>query len=567
MKRKEVKKQNIYQLLLAIIIIVLINYVSSFKFFRIDLTSEKRYTISESTKELLKNLEDVIFIQIYLDGDLPYGFKRLQKASKEIIDEFRIYAGNNIEYEFFNPAESSDKKTRNEIFRQLYEKGLEPTNLQVKEKDGAQSQKIIFPGAILNYRNKEIALNLLVNNYGKTSETNLNSSIQGLEYEFINAIRKIILKKIKKIAFIEGHGELNENEVADIAYTLSEFYSIHRVKINGQLNSLNNFPLIIIAKPDSTFNEKDKYVIDQYLMNGGKIIWFIDMVKTNMDSLAYSNTTIAFLEQLNLEDQLFQYGVRINPNLIQDLQCAVIPIKTGMIGPNPKFSPAPWLYFPLIAPSNSNPVTKNMNLIKSEFVSVIDTVGENKNVKKTILLNSSKYSRVVKAPLRISLDMVNNLPDEKYFNRSYQPIAVLLEGKFESVFKNRLTNEIISNNEINYKDTSVNTKMIVVSDGDIIKNKVKYRGENVIPYPLGYDRYTKQTFGNKEFVVNSINYLFDDNGLMNTRSKEFKLRLLDKTKINNEKLRWQLINTLVPVIFIIIFGVFWNIIRKRKYNL
>ena len=302
-------------------------------------------------------------------------------------------------------------------------------------------------------------------------------------------------------------------------------------------------------------------------MNGGKIIWFIDMVNANMDSLAYSNTTIALLEQLNLEDQLFQYGVRINPNLIQDLQCAVIPIKTGMIGPNPKFSPAPWLYFPLIAPSNLNPITKNMNLIKSEFVSVIDTVGENKNVKKTVLLNSSKYSRVVKAPLRISLDMVNNLPDEKYFNRSYQPIAVLLEGKFESVFKNRLTNKIVSNNEINYKDTSVNTKMIIVSDGDIIKNKVKYRGENVIPYPLGYDRYTKQTFGNKEFVVNSINYLFDDKGLMNTRSKEFKLRLLDKTKINKEKLRWQLINTLVPVIFIIIFGVFWNIIRKRKYSL
>lgn len=572
MKRKEVKKQNIIQLVLALIIIILVNYISSFVFERIDLTSEKRYSISKPTKTLLKNLKDIVYFKVYLDGDLPPGFKQLEKSTKEMLDEFRAYSKNDIEYEFINPSKSNDRKTRNEIYKQLYDSGLKPTNLSYKDENGTTSQKIIFPGVVLSYRGKNLAVNILSNNIGVSPSQNLNESTQELEYNLSNAIKKITTEVKPKIAFIEGQGELDKDRVADITNSLKEYYDVSRVRLNNQLNSLrdslmrNKYSLIIVAKPDSAFAEKDKFIIDQFIMNGGKTLWLIDPVKTDIDSLAYSSSTLALVNDLNLNDQLFKYGVRINSNLIEDIQCAIIPVNTAIVGAQPKFTPSPWLFFPLIQPPNNNPITRNLNLIKTEFVSSIDTVGDNPQIKKTVLLRTSNYTKIINAPARISLDMVNEKPDQRQFNKSKVPIAVLLKGKFTSVFKNRLTAKIANSKEINFKDQSVNTKMIVVSDGDIIKNQIRHYGQKTTPYPLGYDRYTRQTFGNKEFLLNAIDYLTGNSGLMQVRSKEIKLRLLDKTKITNQKTKWQLLNTILPIAIIIIAGIIFVLLRKRKYT-
>ncbi len=567
MKRKVVKRRNIIQLFLTVAIIILVNYIGSYIFTRFDLTSEKRYTLSLATKELLENLEDVVYIQIYLEGDLPVGFKRLRNATKELLDEFRIYT-KNIEYEFINVFESNDEKTEYEIGRQLMKKGLMPVNLQEKDKEGKVSQKIIFPGAIINYREKELAIELLKNNPGISPQAKLNNSIEDLEYELTNAIRKLTTKVFQKIAFIEGHGELDEYEAGDISNALSEFYYVERIKIAEQLNSLNDYSVIIIAKPDSIFSEKDKFIIDRFIMKGGKVLWFIDAVKANMDSLAYSNATIATINSVNIEDQLFTYGVRINNNLIQDIQCAEIPVNTAIVGAPPQFVPRPWFYFPLIIPQSNHPVTKNLNIIKTEFVSVIDTVGNDSDIKKTFLLKTSKYSKVINAPVKIGLDIIHRNPEPQEFNKSYLPIAVLLEGKFESVFKNRLTPEIEQSKEIGFKKKSIDTKMIVVSDGNIIKNFVRILGDKKYPLPLGADKYYSDIFypGNKEFILNAVNYLCDDSGLMSIRSRELKLRLLDRAKIEQQRFKLQLINIVLPVIFIILFGFLVSFIRKRKYS-
>ncbi len=576
-KKKGIKQQNITQLILSLIIIILINIISSFVFTRFDLTSEKRYTLSDATKNQLKNLDDIVYFKIYLEGDFPAGFKRLKNETKEMLDEFRAYS-DNIQYEFINPLKNKDKKSINKIYKQLVEKGLEPTDLHVKN-TGASSQQIIFPGALVSYKGKELALQLLITQIGTFPEAVLNNSIQVLEYNISSIIRKLTIIKKPKIAFITGHGELNKYDVADISYSLSEYYDVERIKINGKLNSLskrelvdstkiinqNKYSAIIIAKPDSTFDEKDKFIIDQFIMNGGKVLWLIDPVFASMDSLKKSYETIGIANDLNLEDQLFNYGVRINKNLILDLNALPIPVVTGQTGDKPQQTFLPWYFFPVIVPRINHPIVNNLNVIKCEFVSSLDTVGTD-SIKKTILLTTSPYSRFVNAPCRINLDLLMHEPDKRQYNRPNLPIAVLLQGKFKSVFQNRIPPVIRDNKEIKFKGESKKNSMIVVSDGDIIKNQVKYLQDgSIYPYPLGYDKYTRQTFGNKDFILNAVNYLCDESGLISVRSKELKLRLLDRQKVNNNKLSCQILNILIPILLVIILGIIQYIIRKQKY--
>ncbi len=564
-KRKQIKQQNILGFIISLAIILLINYIVSFVHFRIDLTAEKRYTLTDQTKELLKNLDDIVYFKVYLDGDLPAGFSRLRNSTKELLDEFRVYGNDNIHYEFINPSELKDKTARDELYRDLYKKGLDPTNMKEKDEEGKTSQKIIFPGTVVTFQSKELAVNLLKNNISMPPEVNLNNSIQDLEYEFVRIIKKLSTEKTPKIGFIEGHGELSDIQVADITNALFDFYSVKRVKIAANLDALKDFDVIVIAQPDTLFDEKDKFIIDQFIMNGGKSLWLIDAVKIDLDSLAYTNATIGMVNYTNIEDQLFKYGVRVNPVLVQDLQCAVIPINTAVVGAPPQFAPSAWYYFPLIAPPSSHMITKNLNLLKSEFANTIDTVGEGLNIKKTILLYSSQYSKTISAPARVSLDIMKYEPDKRMFSSPYLPMAVLLEGEFESLFKNRITPDIAFNKDIGFKEYSVPTKMIVVADGDMIRNLYRKENGQITPYPLGFDRYTGQTYGNKEFILNAINYLCDDSGLLSLRAREIKLRLLDKAKIMDEKFKWQLINTILPIAFIIAFGIVIGIYRKRKY--
>lgn len=564
--KKSLKTENIVQLIVALAIVLLINYISSNTYFRLDLTADKRYTLTDASHEILDSLDDIIYIEIYLDGEMPIGFQRMQKSIHELMDEFRVIAGNNIQFQFVNPSQSADQSKRNAIYQDLYERGLDPANVKDRDEEGGLAEKILFPGAIMTYRGKETPINLLVNNPSLSAEVNLNNSIQSLEYMFIDAIRKITAKQRKRIAFVEGQGELDEFYTGDITKALSEYYDIDRVTIKDYLNILEPYDAVIIAGPTEQYTEKSKFIVDQYIMNGGKVLWFVESVKISMDSISNGGASFALINDVNLNDQLFKYGVRINPNVIQDIQCAVIPVNTAIAGAQAKFAPAPWLYFPLLVSSANNPISKNLNMIKSEFPAAIDFVGDNSRMKKEVLLASSVNSKLMNVPLMVSLHEVSEMPDPKTFNSPYNPIAVVLEGQFKSVFQNRMIKEYTSGQDFNFKNESEPTKMIVVSDADIIRNDVRQRADGIFISPLGYDRFTKQTYGNKEFVMNAVHYLIDESGILDMRSREFKLRILDKQKVLKEKTKWQLMNTILPVVFIVIFAFVMAYIRKRKYS-
>jgi len=565
MKRTKVRNQHIIELVITVAIIFLLNYIGSFFYYRFDLTKEKRYTLSSISKEVLNNLDDVVYVKVYLDGELPAGFVKFRTAIREMLDEFRWHSPGKIIYEFIDPSEDPDPNVRRNIAAELYDLGLQPTNVQVKQKDGSTTQKIIFPGAVISYAGIEIGMNLLKNNPGLSAEVNLNNSIQALEYEFISMIKNLDTDTIQKVAFIEGHGELDEMQTGDITRELAKFYQVDRGVIGGRYGSIDDYAAVIIAKPYQRFNENDKFVIDQYIMKGGKLLWLIDAVQVNLDSLL-DGSTFAFYRPLNIEDQLFRYGVRLNPNLVKDIQCHFIPVNQGLAGGQPDWQFAPWYYFPVIAPAGNHPVTKSLNMIKLEFASVIDTVGEDPDISKTVLLATSPYTKVVQVPVRISLAETATRPEESEYNRSFQPVAILLEGRFESVFRNRQIPSGVTGSPSGIIPESTNTKMIVVSDGDLIRNDVISTQDGPMITPLGYDRYTSQTFGNKNFILNAINYLTDETGLIKLRGREFQLRLLDRKKIRDEELKWKLINMIAPVFIVVIMGAIMNIYRRRVYG-
>ncbi len=558
---RTMKSQNIIRLLLLLLVLVGINVVSSFVFTRFDLTSEKRFTLSPATRNLVTNLNDVVYVKVYLDGDFPPAFKRLQNATREMLDELRAYSDGNIEYEFINPSENPDKQERNKIYQQLVDRGIQPTNLQAQNKDET-SQQIIFPGAIISYLGQEIPLMLLQDQIGASPEQMLNNSVQGLEYGFGNSIRKLSSKLPQRIAMIDGHGEADEDQLADITRELSAFYMVERVRIEEKLEKLKGFKAIVIAGPDSAFSEKDKFIIDQFIMRGGKALWLIDGTKVNMDSLQKSDETIAIANEINLEDMLFRYGARINFDLVLDIQSAPIPVVTGYVGNRPQYTPMPWYYFPLAIPETTHPIVNNLNAVKFDFVSSIDAVGSDA-VIKTPLLTTSRFSRVFNTPARVGLSIMREEPDLNQYNMPHKNLAMLLEGNFDSNFKNRVSQQILSDSLIAYKDRSVANRMIVVGDGDVIKNGVKKSTGGIIP--LGMDRYSGQVYGNKNFILNCIDYLCDDSGLMTVRSKELKLRLLDKTRVEETLVQWKIINTAGPVLLISIFGIIKFYRRRKKY--
>jgi ABC-2 type transport system permease protein len=571
------RKKDLTFLIVGLIAILLLNYIGSFAFERFDLTAEKRYTLSDTSKELAGSIDDIIYVKVYLEGDFPSGYKRLRDETKEMLDEFRAYSKGNIEYEFINPAESEDDKIREEIYKQLYQQGLRPTDLSQRSNDGFSNQ-IIWPGAIFLYKGKELPVQLLKSQIGAQPEGMLNSSIESLEYEIANAIHNLTRTDVPKIAFIEGHGELDKLETASLAESLAEFYAVDRIELGGQLNSLTErvqidsakaykvrlkYKSIIIARPMNKISEKDKFIIDQYVMYGGRVVWLVDPVFASMDSLLSNNVTMAIPMDINIDDQLFTYGVRINTNLVQDVQCAPIPIVTGNVGGKPKTEVLPWFFFPLLTPANSHPIVNNLNALKGEFVSTIDTISK-KGIRKTPLLHTSQYSKVSSAPTRIGLEMLRFEPNQTQYSAGHQIVAYLLEGKFESVFKNRITPQLKGANEISFKAQSFDTKMVVIADGDVAKNNVNRRTGEYLA--LGVDRYTRQEFGNRDFMLNVLGYLCDDSGLMSVRSKKLKIRLLDKTVLKNDRFDWQLINTVLPIGLILLFGLAHYVDRKKKFT-
>ena len=566
MDRKNSKKQRYIHLLGVVITVLMVNYISSFIILRIDMTSEGRYTLSPKTREMLSSIDDQVHVKIYLDGnDLPVGFKKMRTALLDMLEEFNYYSEKEISYRFINPGENPDKKVRFGLYKELYDKGLVPIESQEISDEGKTSQKMVFPCIVVVYKGKDIGVNLLKTDarYRNDSEENINNSIQSLEYELSNAIRKLSNTKKTEIAFIEGHGEADEYQLMDITRVLSEYYDVKRGVINQTPGILDSFAAIIIARPIEKFPEGDKLIIDQYLMKGGKILWLLEGARIAVDSLQMMPSTVAMPMDLNLDDMLFRYGIRINPGLLQDIQCAPIGLARQGSENNPQIDLFPWPFFTVILSSNTHEINKYLNLIRLEFASTIDTLGSSPGVNKQILLHSSAKSRFDYAPIQISIENIQVQLDETRFLNKNQAVAVLLEGEFESNFKNRMLELLVIPKE-KLINQSIPTKMIVVSDGDIALNLVSPKGEI---YPLGYDVNSQRTYqGNREFLLNAINYLCDDEGIMSVRLREIKMRLLNKERVSKEKAFWKTMNTLAPVFLVILFALISWYLRKRKYT-
>jgi ABC-2 type transport system permease protein len=556
------KQKQLINALIILSALFIINYLTQFLSFRIDLTEEKRFTLNNSSIELLKNLEHPLEIRVYLQGTMPAPFKRLKRELESQLQQYKQLAGKNIRFEFINPTEKSNQEERFKLYKYLYELGITP--IEIKE-EGLEksSETMVFPAAVVVYGDKKLGVNLLQSDYRYLagSEENINQSIQALEYELTNSIRKIIRSKTDKIAFIEGHGELSETELLSISSSLAEYYQIDRGSLIGQLGQLDDYKALLIASPIYPFNNEEKYVLDQYIMQGGSVLFLLEGVNVRMDSLNNQTTTLAMPLSVNLDDLVFRYGLRINADLVEDLRSSRIGLSTIGYNNQTEIKWFPWYFFPMLVSQNNHPINKYIDLIRTEFISTIDTVNKTPGIKKTVLLETSPMSKISATPLPISFQDINIPPDKNRFTHKPLPVAVLLEGKFSSLFENRMAP--VEKQGFTKATISKNAKIIVISDGDIIRNLVSPEAK---PYPLGFDRYSQQIYkGNTQFLLNAINYLAEDESFMYTRNREIKLRPMDKKKIAEQKFFWQFLNVGLPIILLIIIGIAFQWGRKRKY--
>lgn len=539
--------------------------ITFFDFFRIDLTSDKRYSISTQTKDLMKNVAAPLDIVVYLEGDLNPGFLRLKKSTTELLEELSVYSKKPINIRYVNPSMADNTEQREKKYTELQSKGLIPTEVYERDKEGKSIQKIIFPWIEISYNGKTIPVCLLKNIRGNSGEENLNISIENLEFEITDAIRQLTNKIVNKIAFIEGHGELNEAQTYDISKSLSRYFQIDRGKIGTDASILNDYKAIIIAKPQQPFSENEKFIIDQYIMNGGRVLWLLDGVRVAKENLSTTGMSPAMELDVNLNDQLFKYGVRINPILLQDVQCVSVPVNIAPANATPQFEPTPWYYGPLLLTSPKSTVTRNITEVKADFCSGIDIVGENANLNFNLLLATSDNTHIVGTPATINLNEIPKPTDKAYFNLSFVPVAVEINGIFPSNFSNRILPTEITN-KLPFRNESVKTRQIFVADGDIIRNETNGIASDSTTFPLGFDRYMNQQFGNKDFIQNAVLYLTDNDGWMQLRSRTIQLRLLNKKITQSDRTFWQIINVLLPIVFLIIFGIGYQMLRKRKYT-
>jgi ABC-2 type transport system permease protein len=563
--------------------LLLANIAAQHAFFRIDLTADKRYTLSDISKETVRNLETTFYVEIFLDGDMPVQVKKLQATIKETLDELKVYAGARIQYKFIDMAAETggDARDLNRVYAALQEHGLAPFIIQ-EHTGGSTVERVLFPGALIScaipvtdgdstYTEiREMAVNFIQQDAQSEPEASILLAQENVEYELLNAINLLSRERPWQIAFVEGHGELNEYELGDICRTLADFSRIDRINILGRVGVLDKYDLVVVAKPMQAWSEADKLALDQYIMQGGRTAWFLDAVHVHHDSLANGHYTFALACDHRLDDQLFKYGVRLNPDVVQDLQCAFLPVNIAPAGQTANFRPAPWTYYPLLTPPATSDITRGLNLIKSEYPSSIDTVNRHSDVRKTTLLHTSPYSRAQTIPLRISLADINRQPQPEQdpraqFPQSFIPVAMLLEGRFPSAFEHRAHSRYNNGRPFDFTASSRPTKMIVVADGDIIRNEVVYRAGDTRIVPLGFDRYTNVQFGNKNLVKNMLLYLLDDSETMQTRRREWTLRLLDKHEITQHRTYWIALNTLLPIGLLLLSGGLFLYLRKRKY--
>ncbi|MFN3951516.1 MAG: gliding motility-associated ABC transporter substrate-binding protein GldG [Thermaurantimonas sp.] len=560
-----------YAGLIAVVVAVYV-VINTYGIIRLDLTSEKRYSLSPVTKELLAEISEPMIFTLYLDGELPSGFRKLQREVRQMLQEFRAY-NRNILFKIEDPSEIGDKKAIREFQQQLEFKGLSPIQVEINE--GNQTQYLqLFPGIIATYGEKETAIQLMTTHINTSPENQINIAIQNLEYNLANAIRKLIRKFSPTIAFTEGHDELQPGRVADISRALSEHYSVTRfnlrqfekdtstgeVSILRQMQRMSNFNCLVVAKPQKPFTDLDLFLIDQFIMNGGKVVWLIDAVAADMDSLSRASEFMAYpiLDELRLGNLFFRYGFRINTNLVQDRKAAWV---------SDMRSVKRWIYFPLIDPLVYHPVTKDLNSVKLEFASTIDTVMA-PGVTKTPLLKTSDATRTVSTPHIVRLAYLYNYPGREPFPKRFLTVGLLLEGTFTSYFKNQIVPRDETGRQIPFREESKPTQQVVIADGDVIKNQLNIVNPNLqkgTPLPLGFDQFTGIQYGNRDLMLNIFDYLLDDKGLIALRNREFKLRLLKMSRVYDEMWMWRIINVALPVVIVVLAGVVYVQIRKKMY--
>lgn len=552
-------KSKIVYVAAALLSVVLINSISNFIYKRFDLTKDKRYTLSSTTKSIVDDLDTPLIIDVFLEGDLPSEFRLLQTETKQLIEEFQTI-NPLIKVNYINPLEVEADRERN--ISELTKSGLEPY-VNSKKISGKITQELLFPWGFASYKERTVKIPLFKKKVSEDLQTQITNAVQELEYNFADAFNQLTKEKSKTIAILKGNGQLRDVNIADFLKTLQPHYNLAPFTLDSvisnpesTLQKLKAYDLIISAKPNEAFTENEKLVLDQYTMSGGKSLWLTEAMYMDKDSLYNtSGTSVSVAKDLNLSDFFFQYGIRINQNLVKDLYSAPIPLAIGE-GSNTQFQPVQWQYAPLASSNDEHPISQNVDLVKFDFASQIDTLKN--SINKTVLLQSSNRTKLEGPLQQISLASVTKQPDEENYTQGKQHLAVLLEGEFSSVYKNRILPFELQN----FKDKSTNTKMIIVSDGDVIKNETS-RGR---PLQLGFERITGRTFGNKDFLLNAVNYLLDDTGLINIRAKSLEIAFLDSEKIEDHKSTWQFINIVLPLLLLGIFGMIFHFLRKRKYT-
>lgn len=558
------------------LVLVFANVISSYLFRRFDLTSEKRYTLSESTKEVLKGLDDQVLFRVYLEGDdLPAEYRRFRNDIKNMLDQFRAYSSN-VEYEFINPNAFKTEEEKMQLYQTLVKKGLVPIPIATEE-EGVQKQQVVYPAMEVTYKGRETALQLQSAGLSsRSTEEVINTSVENLEYNFVTALHRLTRPVQARVGFLTGHNELDKIDIYDIQMSLVDDYKVENVYLNQNINALtgriqnvsdssvtvsNKYDVLVIPKPLETFSDKDLYVIDQFVMYGGKILWLVDALDADLDSLQGKEQTFATRLPTNLEEMFFNYGVRINPDLLMDYRCRGIP----MMGNDNRMQLVPWYYFPTLVPNSDHPIVRNLDVLKTDFISSIDLIDN--NIKKTVLLTTSDHVHIKNAPVNVQLADARIPVNEQLFNRSNLPVAVLLEGSFQSLFRNRLATAFMELSEIGYKsECEKPTQMIVVSDGDIIRNGVQSSEQGLYPLPLGYDKYTDVMFANKTFILNAINFLAGDEAMIDARPRNIAIRRLDVAKVKSQRGYYQFANIVYPVVLVLLLAAVVLCVRVLRYR-
>lgn len=550
---------------LVFIIIVLVLIFTKTLFFRLDLTEEGRYSLSDATKEQVAEMIEPLTVKIYLDGELDANMLRLKRATEDIVRELNMYSAEGLTIELVNPNSATTDEERYAEYARLEERGLRGMSVTVRERGGKMMEQVIFPWAEVCASRDTMAIPLMQPSAQRSGEQAVNSAIEDLEYLFVDAIRILNRREVRKIAFIEGHGELSEEYTYDASDALSRYFQVDRGVLGLDASVLDDYSAIIIAKPEGQYSETDKFIIDQYIMRGGRVLWLLDGVQMSDNMLSDGGATPVIGLDVNLQDQLFRYGVRLTPTVVEDMQCAYMPINVARPGEEPRFEPIPWFYMPLLQGSPYHPITKTLQAVKADFASGIEIVGDTVGVRKEVLLITSNASHVHVAPTEIDVMNAINVEPSEYFNTRYVPVAVALEGEFESIYKYRMAPKGVVVDKI--VDKSQPTRMVVVADGDVIRNEVEQTREGLMLVPLGYDRVTRQTHGNKDFIVNSLLYLTDDEGLMQLRNRRIDLRLLNRAVVDSQRNIWMWTNTLLPIVLLALFGGIFLWLRKKKNTL